>query len=328
MINGLANRSTLDLARELDQGGRFVVYPYCVSLLIITLRLNSDVYYVPPGQSKVQKGLPYVVYTLLFGWWGIPWGPIFSIAALAETLGGGKDVTFEMRSALQLEPSFQAATQVNAQLEAAHQAQMTVQQFARASVRVLAYALAANNYTGVKEMKFASQVSWDLFGEILGLTELDSVLRTDSQESNWRIAMPQACADIREISSVHERQAILSVLAKLLLVDGKVTETEKSYFLSVGTHLGLPKDDIRLVFETEKTEFFKSDVSLDLRIQKARAILSVADDATPEDIKRKYRKLALKYHPDRVGHLGPKVQAEAEKKFKKITEAKDQLLSA
>ena len=52
-------------------------------------------------------------------------------------------------------------------------------------------------------------------------------------------------------------------------------------------------------------------------------ILGVARDASPDEIKRSYRKLALAYHPDK--HKGEK---EAEEKFKTINEAYDVLKDA
>ena len=53
------------------------------------------------------------------------------------------------------------------------------------------------------------------------------------------------------------------------------------------------------------------------------AVLEVPRDASDDDIKKAYRKLAMKYHPDRNG--GSK---EAEEKFKEITEAYDVLRDA
>jgi hypothetical protein len=45
--------------------------------------------------------LSYAAITLVMGWWGIPWGPIFSITSLVTDFGGGKDVTQEVLASLQ-----------------------------------------------------------------------------------------------------------------------------------------------------------------------------------------------------------------------------------
>jgi DnaJ like chaperone protein len=50
-------------------------------------------------------------------------------------------------------------------------------------------------------------------------------------------------------------------------------------------------------------------------------ILGVEPGASEEDIKKAYRKLANKYHPDKVSHMGEEFRELAEKKFKEIQEA-------
>ena len=50
-------------------------------------------------------------------------------------------------------------------------------------------------------------------------------------------------------------------------------------------------------------------------------VLGVAKNATREDIKKAYRNLAKKYHPDKANHLGEEFRALAEKRFKEIQEA-------
>jgi len=47
-------------------------------------------------------------------------------------------------------------------------------------------------------------------------------------------------------------------------------------------------------------------------------VLGIKKDATPQQIKKAYRSLALRYHPDRVSE---DKKAEAEKKFKEMSEA-------
>jgi hypothetical protein len=81
------------LAPAIEAGARLVVYQYCVSILILTFRRASGVKLIAPGQNPVLIGLPYTLVTLVAGWWGIPWGPIYTIQALWRNLNGGIDVT-------------------------------------------------------------------------------------------------------------------------------------------------------------------------------------------------------------------------------------------
>ena len=54
-------------------------------------------------------------------------------------------------------------------------------------------------------------------------------------------------------------------------------------------------------------------------------ILGVSRGASADEIKSAYRKLANKYHPDKVDHLGEEFKELAEKKFKDIQEAYQKL---
>ena len=105
-IDGLQGMSMQDLSFELDHGGRFVIFTYCVSILILTFRRPSKVFFLRGGESAFLRGLPYLLITLLFGWWGIPWGPIYSLGAIANTLSGGKDVTQELVPSLRFGKTF------------------------------------------------------------------------------------------------------------------------------------------------------------------------------------------------------------------------------
>ena len=55
----------------------------------------------------------------------------------------------------------------------------------------------------------------------------------------------------------------------------------------------------------------------------AYEILGVSPNATNEEIKKAYRQLSIKHHPDKVGHLGEEVRKAAEEKFSKINQAYD-----
>ncbi len=102
-IAGIAGLSPSELREELRRGGRFVVYAWCVSVLVLTFRRSSDVTFVRAEESAVVKGLGWTALTFFAGWWGFPWGLIYTPMALAQNLGGGKDVTPQVVQALGLE---------------------------------------------------------------------------------------------------------------------------------------------------------------------------------------------------------------------------------
>jgi hypothetical protein len=88
-----------DLNKELAQGAKFVVFQYCISIIVMTFKRSSSVYFIKSGASTAKHSVWFTLLTLLFGWWGIPWGPIYTISSLCINLTGGKDVTQEVITA-------------------------------------------------------------------------------------------------------------------------------------------------------------------------------------------------------------------------------------
>jgi hypothetical protein len=50
------------------------------------------VYAIPEGKSKITPGLKYSAISLLFGLWGIPWGPVRTFQSMMINFTGGEDV--------------------------------------------------------------------------------------------------------------------------------------------------------------------------------------------------------------------------------------------
>ena len=63
-------------------------------------------------------------------------------------------------------------------------------------------------------------------------------------------------------------------------------------------------------------------------LEDAYKVLGVSADATDEELKKAYRRLALEHHPDRVAKLGDDVRKAAEKKFQEINAAKERIWKA
>lgn len=101
-IIGLEGMTTSEINFELQRGGKFVLFQYCVSALVVTFKRASGVYFLKSGESAFVKGLPFTAISFIAGWWGFPWGPIYTIRSLFVNLRGGKDITAEIIAATQL----------------------------------------------------------------------------------------------------------------------------------------------------------------------------------------------------------------------------------
>ncbi len=92
-VDGIDNLTPGELEVELAAGGRLVFYEYCISFLVLTLRRPSRVRLLRAGDLGLVRGLPYTLVSLLLGWWGLPWGLIFTPLTVFTNLCGGHDVT-------------------------------------------------------------------------------------------------------------------------------------------------------------------------------------------------------------------------------------------
>ena len=96
--------------------------------------------------------------------------------------------------------------------------------------------------------------------------------------------------------------------------DGQVDVTEANLITQIAQQMGITDKD----FESIKSMFIANT-------EAAYKILEIEPNATNEEIKKAYRKMAMKYHPDKVSYLGEDFQNAAKEKFQKVNEAYEQL---
>ncbi len=95
-IIGIEGLTTDQIHRAVLDGARFVIFQYCFSVIVMTSKKGSDIHFVRATDSAFAKGLPYTLLSLLVGWWGIPWGPIYTVQSVWTNSMGGRDVTPEV----------------------------------------------------------------------------------------------------------------------------------------------------------------------------------------------------------------------------------------
>jgi DnaJ like chaperone protein len=96
--------------------------------------------------------------------------------------------------------------------------------------------------------------------------------------------------------------------------DGHIDTSEKNLLEQIAANLGIAPADagsIKAMFVHSTDEAYK--------------ILEVDQNASNDKIKKAFRKMAVKYHPDKVSHLGDDYKKAAEEKIKKVNEAYEQI---
>lgn len=124
----------------------------------------------------------------------------------------------------------------------------------------------------------------------------------------------QVCLQIRQMMDHPSRLQLLHFLFGIAKADGIVLESEVSSIQTIANYLGISHAD----FESIKAMFYNSS-------DNAYKILEISKQATVTEIKAAYRKMAKKYHPDKVVHLGKEHQQGAEEKFRQVQAAYEQL---
>ena len=114
-----------------------------------------------------------------------------------------------------------------------------------------------------------------------------------------------------------QRLQLVNFLVLISQADGNVDPTEITAIRECGNWLGLSQSDIDSLLS------LKGDT-----LDEAYKVLGVSPDATDDEIRKAYRKLALEHHPDRVAALGEDVRKAAEKKFQEINAAKEKVFKA
>jgi len=108
-IKGIENLNEEQVQAQLQQGARFVIYQYCVSILVMSFKRNSPIYFIPAKEKASIRSLRFIGISLLVGWWGLPWGPIWTFRTVRANLNGGIDVTQHVQMTLRKNGLPQAA---------------------------------------------------------------------------------------------------------------------------------------------------------------------------------------------------------------------------
>ncbi len=129
------------------------------------------------------------------------------------------------------------------------------------------------------------------------------------------IPLGDVLSQVRRAMPIANRRQLFYYLVGIATADGHVDDKERQVLYQISNYFGLSVQEFNSAFASYKPA---SDVS-------PYTLLEIESSATDEEVKKAYRRLARKYHPDRVANLGPAQVKSAEDHFKKMKNAYEEV---
>ncbi|MDD3743928.1 MAG: TerB family tellurite resistance protein [Lentimicrobiaceae bacterium] len=173
-------------------------------------------------------------------------------------------------------------------------------------VVMIAAIMKADGHILKSELSFVKQFLRLQFGDAEAerlLLLLREILRQD-------LDVDEICEQIQENMEYPSRLQLVHFLFGIAAADGISHEAEVAVLRRMCLHMGIRPSD----FESIQAMFIRNGDS-DYKV------LEIEPSVTDDEVKKAYRKMALKYHPDKVSHLGEDVQKAAKVKFQQLNEA-------
>jgi DnaJ like chaperone protein len=175
---------------------------------------------------------------------------------------------------------------------------------------LVAAIMKADNRVLKSELDFVRKSLVASFGE----TEAQEMLIVLRDILKKDIPVPEVTRQIKTRMDYSSRLQLMHLLFGIALADGSITQPELASIDEIALQLGLSQADLSSI----KGMYIQSS-------DWAYRVLEVDPNADVETIKKAYRQMALKNHPDKVAYLGEEIRKKAQEKFQRIAEAYETL---
>ena len=143
-----------------------------------------------------------------------------------------------------------------------------------------------------------------------GVQQTRELMKVFKEILDQEYPLRDVCKQIQRSMDHPSRLELIHILYGLSAADGDVDEKEIHLIQAIANYLNINKND----YESIKATFAKDS-------EAPYRILEIDPSASGQEVKKAYRKMATKYHPDKVSHLGKEMQDLAEEKFKAVNDA-------
>ena len=135
------------------------------------------------------------------------------------------------------------------------------------------------------------------------------------------VSLDSYLQEFKENFAYESRLILMELIYQVLYTNDHVVEAELQVVRNIGEFLEISEYELRAI-EAKYRYGFKG-ASAPGRVDENRyyETLGLSQGASFDEVKSAYRKLSMKYHPDKVGHLGEEFRKVAEEKMKELNVA-------
>ena len=191
------------------------------------------------------------------------------------------------------------------------QAQVSPQDFELHLISLCSIVIKADGSVTQQELDYVRQYFLSTYGK----EKANAIFRTFNEVVRKReVSAQRICSYLNQRTRYEVRLQLIHFLFGIAGADGGVSSVEVEKLREIAGYLRLgPRD-----FESIKAMFFES-------ADTAYTILEIERSATDDQVKKAYRTMAKKYHPDRVNTQDEAIRKGAEEKFKQVQKAYEQI---
>lgn len=131
------------------------------------------------------------------------------------------------------------------------------------------------------------------------------------------------CTQIRQNTPYATRMHLFDFLYSVAVADGSCSAGEDAMLKTIASQLRITQYDYISIHErhTAGRGYSSSSYTGGNTAKNPYLVLGITEQATDEEVKKAYRRLAMKFHPDKVATLSEEVKKNAEEQFREINEA-------
>ena len=216
---------------------------------------------------------------------------------------------------------------------------------------LIAYIMKADGEVRRSELEYVKRFLLNNYGEEKGKNYL--LLLRDMVKPTTNIDINSVCSQIKQNTDYTTRYHMVDFLFGIAAADSSFCQAENNLLRNIARNLGINSGDYTSIHarhvgsrwgnsygssydygsrsSSSYSNYRRSNGSYSNSNSYKKdpyTVLGLTSTATDEEVKKAYRRLAMKYHPDKVANMGEEIKKNAEAQFREINEAYEQIKTA